>query len=437
MPPPPPPTPPKHQLPPPIFPQAFKTSSHVAPPTGQFISRVMPPLRYCKTTPLCSPGTPPIPPVPGRSRVPSSRHCDFAARAARLKARSPVPCTSSPPPHPWCALSTWPFGQVLRSRQLATSPGDYARPLPGPRRAPGGPRPGASDPGDPTRGGGLLEDHRGDVGAHPAGPPLHGLTRESLLLPRHSKHPAPSTGHGSSSRQPRTNGPGSPLHRLTDPIWGIEIHATVNGASFGSWGTLLLGRGPCHPVFPYKVGHFSKTFCVFLRTWSSKSQRSRADWAMIPPPPGFSVPSPAAWLGPRCVDGTGVSPPMLRGTPHVRLRPGGLPKRSHGHPSQLVSRSTSPGAYPLRAPRLPHLGGSPPSIPQSSTTSPHDPPSRGSSPPTPPACMATPPVTPSTGQLLHHVIHINWSLATPPSSTSDHTPSLRQLVSLYLTGYKP
>ncbi|KAJ5761724.1 uncharacterized protein N7511_005065 [Penicillium nucicola] len=101
----------------------------------------MPPLRYCKTTPLCSPGTPQYPPVPGRSRVPSSRHCDFAARAARLKARSPVPCTSSPPLIPG-ALS--PPGHLAKSSAPANwrpPPGDYARPLPGPRRAPGGPAP--------------------------------------------------------------------------------------------------------------------------------------------------------------------------------------------------------------------------------------------------------------------------------------------------------
>ncbi|KAJ5761704.1 uncharacterized protein N7511_005086 [Penicillium nucicola] len=251
---------------------------------------------------------PQYPPVPGRSRVPSSRHCDFAARAARLKAPLPRAVHPSPPLIPG-ALS--PPGHLAKSSAPAnwrpppvTTPG----PSPGPRRAPGGPRPGASDPGGPYPWRGLLEDHRGDVGAHPAGPPLHGLTRESLLLPRHSKHPAPSTGHGSSSRQPRTNGPGSPLHRLTDPIWGIEIHATVNGASFGSWGTLLLGRGPCHPVFPYKVGHFSKTFCVFLRTWSSKSQRSRADWAMIPPPGLLcTLPSCLAWP-PMCGRHGGISP---------------------------------------------------------------------------------------------------------------------------------
>ena len=56
------------------------------------------------------------------------------------------------------------------------------------------------------------------------------------------------------------------LHILTDPFWAIEIHATVNGASFGSWGRLLLGHGPCHRYLPYKVGHFWKMSCDFLGT---------------------------------------------------------------------------------------------------------------------------------------------------------------------------
>ncbi|KAJ5764689.1 uncharacterized protein N7511_005047 [Penicillium nucicola] len=63
-------------------------------------------------------------------------------RALRVsKPALPVPCTSSPPLIPG-ALS--PPGHLAKSSAPANwrpPPGDYARPLPGPRRAPGGPAP--------------------------------------------------------------------------------------------------------------------------------------------------------------------------------------------------------------------------------------------------------------------------------------------------------
>jgi hypothetical protein len=65
----------------------------------------------------------------------------------------------------------------------------------------------------------------------------------------------------------------SSLHILTDPVWVIEIHATVNGASFVKWGDFYYEGGPCHAFFPYKVGHLGRILGDFLRTLSFESEK--------------------------------------------------------------------------------------------------------------------------------------------------------------------
>jgi len=70
----------------------------------------------------------------------------------------------------------------------------------------------------------------------------------------------------------------SSLHILTDPIWVIDIHATVNGASFVKWGGFYYGGGPCHAFFPYKMGHLGRILSDFLRTWSFESEKVTWFW---------------------------------------------------------------------------------------------------------------------------------------------------------------
>ncbi|KAJ5761694.1 uncharacterized protein N7511_005076 [Penicillium nucicola] len=87
------------------------------------------------------PRYPPNTPRPGAVTCTLKSPLRLRRAPARLKARSPVPCTSSPPLIPG-ALS--PPGHLAKSSAPANwrpPPGDYARPLPGPRRAPGGPAP--------------------------------------------------------------------------------------------------------------------------------------------------------------------------------------------------------------------------------------------------------------------------------------------------------
>lgn len=99
-----------------------------------------------------------------------------------------------------------------------------------------------------------------------------------------------SAGTGLPIRQPRTIGSGSPLHRLTDPGWGIEIHATVNGAGFVKWGDFYYGGGPCHAFFPYKVGHLGWILSDFLRTWSLQSRYITWGTDHYAPSPGLPPP---------------------------------------------------------------------------------------------------------------------------------------------------
>ena len=143
---------------------------------------------------------------------------------------------------------------------------------------------------------------------------------------------------GSPNRLPRTIGPGSPLHRLTDPNWVIAIHATVNGARFVKWGDSYYGGGPCHPFFPYKVGHLGRILGDFLRTWSFESRY--ITWGT-----GHSAP-PSRGHHPPCSPEHCQSPAL-----HPPTRTG-----------QLVSKSDPPtrGMHVCTPPSPPAPGLSPP-----------------------------------------------------------------------------
>ena len=165
-----------------------------------------------------------------------------------------------------------------------------------------------------------------------------------------------SAGTGLPIRQPRTIGPGSPLHRLTDPGWGIEIHATVNGAGFVKWGDFYYGRGPCHAFFPYKVGHLGWILGDFLRTWSLQTRY--ITWGTDPDAPSPHAPeqyqsSLATSDAPRSTGQQARSTKSPGGTTH---HPPGMHVLPHGPPSiqtlavnwsvsqvAQIARGTSPG----------------------------------------------------------------------------------------------
>ncbi|KAJ5860020.1 hypothetical protein N7534_005297 [Penicillium rubens] len=199
--------------------------------------------------PLQSPGSL----SPGK--VPPPRACTPRARASRSAARFRAP--ASPPPHP----STSPAGAA----NSPAAPTGAPRPLPRaakPRRPPLAPGLG----GGGTAGGARLRGDRRAGGSYREGHPCQGPHRN---IPRHPGTPhATRRGHscGPSLPQPRTVGPGSLLHRLTDPIWGVKMQNAVQVAGNCSGGQFLYGGGPCTAKSPYKVGHFFEKLSDILGT---------------------------------------------------------------------------------------------------------------------------------------------------------------------------
>lgn len=179
----------------------------------------------------------------------------------------------------------------------------------------------------------------------------------------------------------------SSLHILTDPIWVIEIHATVNGAGFVKWGHFYYGGGPCHAFFPYKVGHLGWILSDFLRTWSLQSRYITWGTDHYAPSPGLPPPMlphapPTRGHLPPCSRAISIAPSYIRRVPvnwsisqvHQitrRYLPPGMhvlplhhPQASPNPHCQLVSKSclsnqiargTSPGhtCTPLPPPNRP------------------------------------------------------------------------------------
>jgi hypothetical protein len=102
-------------------------------------------------------------------------------------------------------------------------------------------------------------------GVLPRGSPCQGPHRKIPRRPgTHTTQR--SQGHGSSIPQPRTVGPRSLLHKLTDPIWGVKIQNAVKVARNCCGGQFLYGGGPCTTKTPYKVGHLFEKLSDILGT---------------------------------------------------------------------------------------------------------------------------------------------------------------------------
>ncbi|KAJ5860006.1 hypothetical protein N7534_005283 [Penicillium rubens] len=199
--------------------------------------------------PLQSPGSL----SPGK--VPPPRACTprLAPRARPPASRAGFASTSPPPPHP-----------PVRPTPLAAPTGAPRPPSQGREAPPAAPRPGAGGGG--TAGGARLRGDRRAGGSYREGHPARAPT---VTSPRHPGTPhATRRGHscGPSLPQPRTVGPGSLLHRLTDPIWGVKMQNAVQVAGNCSGGQFLYGGGPCTAKSPYKVGHFFEKLSDILGT---------------------------------------------------------------------------------------------------------------------------------------------------------------------------
>ncbi|KAJ5453248.1 hypothetical protein N7530_012969 [Penicillium desertorum] len=238
-----------------------------------------------------------------------------------LKRKVPPPCVhpgprasragfASPPLH---LPSTPPAGAA---NSPAAPTGAPRPPSQGREAPPAAPRPGLGEGG--TAGGAWLRGDRRAGGVVPRGSPCQGPHRK---IPRHAGIPhATQRSHscGPSLPQPRTVGPGSLLHRLTDPIWGVKIQNAVEVARNCSGGQFLYGGGPCTTKTPYKVGHF---FEKLGDIWVLRAcLRGRA------PPKAPREGRPPSTLQPRPTtpdNDDAISPTPSRGPLHRPPSPGG------------------------------------------------------------------------------------------------------------------
>jgi hypothetical protein len=207
-----------------------------------------PPVTSPAPTPLHSDGpvsSPPSkPPAPG----PPSRWANWRIPEPAISA---APGCASPPLH----LPSTPPRQLAAHAPLLRAAKHRRPPL-----APG--------PGRGARRGRMAAWGPACRGVVPRGPPCQGPHRK---IPRHPGIPhATQRSHSCepSLPQPRTVGPGSLLHRLTDPIWGVKIQTAVEVARNCSGGQFLYEGGPCTTKTPYKVGHFFERLSDILGTWS-------------------------------------------------------------------------------------------------------------------------------------------------------------------------
>ncbi|KAJ5860042.1 hypothetical protein N7534_005319 [Penicillium rubens] len=253
--------------------------SPMAPP-GERACSVRPPTKAPRE------GGPLRPPTPSRSA--NWRICKIAISSAPSrvftdpppKPRLPKPREGAPAPcvhpAPRASRSAARFARRLRLHLTpSTSPAGAANspaaptgaprpPSQGREAPPAAPRPGAGGGG--TAGGARLRGDRRAGGSYREGHPARAPT---VTSPRHPGTPhATRRGHscGPSLPQPRTVGPGSLLHRLTDPIWGVKMQNAVQVAGNCSGGQFLYGGGPCTAKSPYKVGHFFEKLSDILGT---------------------------------------------------------------------------------------------------------------------------------------------------------------------------
>jgi hypothetical protein len=184
-----------------------------------------------------------------------------APRASRLALGRPLRAPASPPLHFTCPPPRPPVRPTPPPRQLAPH-------APLPRAAKHRRPPLARGWGRGDRRWRMVTWGPACRGVVPRGSPCQGPHRK---IPRHAGIPhATQRSHscGPSLPQPRTVGPGSLLHRLTDPIWGVKIQNAVEVAGNCSGGQFLYGGGPCTTKTPYKVGHFFEKLSDIWGTWS-------------------------------------------------------------------------------------------------------------------------------------------------------------------------
>ena len=207
--------------------------------------------------------SPYLPPRRGSSPTPPPK-----PRLPKPREGAPAPCVH---PAPRASRSAARFARRLRLH-LTRRCGQLPRranwrptpPFPGPRSPAGRPSPRGWGRGD--RRWRTVTWGPACRGVVPRGSPCQGPHRN---IPRHPGTPhATRRGHscGPSLPQPRTVGPGSLLHRLTDPIWGVKMQNAVEVARNCSGGQFLYGGGPCTAKSPYKVGHFFEKLSDILGT---------------------------------------------------------------------------------------------------------------------------------------------------------------------------
>ena len=203
-----------------------------------------------------------VPPIKGPGpwppwKVPPGLAPRARPPASRAGFASPLPLSSpSPALHPARRC-----GQLPRRANWRPTP-----PSPGPRSTAG--RPSSRGWGKGDRRWRMVAWGPACRGFLPQGSPCQGPHRK---IPRHPGVPhATQRSHscGPSLPQPRTVGPGSLLHRLTDPIWGVKMQNAVEVARNCSGGQFLYGGGPCTTKTPYKVGHLFEKLSDILGTWS-------------------------------------------------------------------------------------------------------------------------------------------------------------------------
>jgi hypothetical protein len=195
---------------------------------------------------------------PVLSRLPASPVARAPARRL-LALDSPVSSPAVPPPPPTrqlaSALPPQPPG-------LPPRPPSGVAPAPrqGPKRHPRWPPPRDRTNGAQPTAGALHERPGKPRGAGRGGSPFQGPPPPTSPEPsRASLRSAPRPqGKGPQGKGPRPcdpgpEGPRSLLHILTDPIWVIKRHATVNGARKCWWGTFLYGGCPCTTILHSKL----------------------------------------------------------------------------------------------------------------------------------------------------------------------------------------
>ncbi len=228
-------------------------------PTTPTASRVTSPapsqLANRPTTPTAPPPSAPKTPPSQLANKPTNAHHASHVGVVWSGPPSNAPARGRPEASPRARhplqlpLAPSPEGRTPPLRQLAP-----LAPHRGPEAPPLGASPRDWGTGDRLRGVVAWAPRRRDC--LPRESPCQGPHRK--IPRRHGTLHATQRSHsrGPSIPQPRTVGPGSLLHILTDHIWGGGIQKAVKLARNCCGGQFLYEGGPCTTKSPYKLGHF-------------------------------------------------------------------------------------------------------------------------------------------------------------------------------------